>query len=96
MQSEVLALETRQLDLAAGTIRLDPGSTKNDEGRAVYRTPELAALLTAHVGRVQTLSRDLRRVVPWLFPTSPSPTTRASAGTSGRRGRRPARTPAAR
>jgi hypothetical protein len=68
MQSEVLAaLETRQLDLAAGTIRLDPGSTKNDEGRVVYLTPELAALLTAHVERVVVLSRDLKQVVPWLF-----------------------------
>jgi integrase len=68
MQSEVLALETRQLDLAAGTIRLDPGSTKNDEGRVVYLTPELAALLAAHGERVVALSRDLGRVVPWLFP----------------------------
>jgi integrase len=70
MQSEVLALETRQLDLAAGTIRLDPGSTKNDEGRVVYLTPELAALLTAHVERVVVLSQDLKQVVPWLFPHS--------------------------
>jgi integrase len=68
MQSEVLALQTRQLDLAAGTIRLDPGRTKNDEGRVVYLTPELTALLTAHVERVVTLSRDLAQVVPWLFP----------------------------
>jgi integrase len=52
MQSEVLALETRQVDLAAATIRLDPGSTKNDEGRVVYLTPELTELLTAHVERV--------------------------------------------
>jgi integrase len=68
MQSEVLALETRQLDLAARTIRLDPGSTKNDEGRVVYLTPELRELLAAHVERVQALGRDLKRVVPWLFP----------------------------
>lgn len=33
MQSEVLTLERRQLDLEVGTLRLDPGSTKNDEGR---------------------------------------------------------------
>jgi integrase len=68
MQSEVLALETRQLDLAAGTIRLDPGSTKNDEGRVVYLTPELTELLAAHVERVVALGRDLAQVVPWLFP----------------------------
>ena len=64
MQSEVLALETRQLDLAAGTIRLDPGSTKNDEGRVVYLTPELTEVLAAHVERVVALGRDLARVVP--------------------------------
>ena len=36
MQSEILAVERRHLDLAAGTLRLDPGSTKNAEGRLVY------------------------------------------------------------
>ena len=65
---EVLSLETRQLDLAARTIRLDPGSTKNDDGRVVYLTPELTTMLTAHVERVQTLGRALGRVLPWLFP----------------------------
>jgi hypothetical protein len=30
-QSEVLPLEVRQLDLAAGTLRLDVGQTKNDD-----------------------------------------------------------------
>jgi integrase len=68
MQSEVLALELRHLDLAAGTLCLDPGTTKNDEGRIVYLTPELTALLTVHVGRVQALSREMGRVLPWLFP----------------------------
>jgi hypothetical protein len=36
----------------------------------VYLTPELAALLTAHVERVVVLSQDLKQVVPWLFPHS--------------------------
>jgi integrase len=65
---EVLSLETRQLDLAASTITLDPGSTKNDDGRVVYLTPELTTMLTAHVERVQALGRELERVIPWLFP----------------------------
>jgi integrase len=30
MQSEVLTLERRQLDVDAGTLRLDPGTTKKD------------------------------------------------------------------
>lgn len=41
MQSEVLTLERRHLDVEAGTLRLDPGMAKNDDGRIVYLTPEL-------------------------------------------------------
>jgi len=67
-QSEVLRLERRHLDLDAGTLRLDPGTTKNDDGRLVYLTPELKGLLTAQVGRVKALERKLGRVIPSLFP----------------------------
>lgn len=68
MQDEVLTLESRQLDLAEGTLRLDPGETKNDDGRVIYLTPELAAMLPPHLERVQALGRELGRVIPWLFP----------------------------
>jgi integrase len=36
--SEVLALQWRNVDFNAGTIRLDIGSTKNKGGRVVYMT----------------------------------------------------------
>lgn len=68
MQSEVLALERRQVDLDAGTLRLDAGATKNDEGRVVYLTPELKAALAGQVERVEALQRRLERIIPWLFP----------------------------
>jgi integrase len=68
MQSEVLSLERRHLDLTAGTLRLDPGSTKNGEGRVVYLTPDLKATLAAQPGRVETLQKRLGRIVPCLFP----------------------------
>ena len=71
MQSEVLTLERRQLDLKAGTIRLDGGSTKNADGRVVYLTPELATLLREQIGRVQTLGRQFGRIIPCLFPHLP-------------------------
>ncbi len=67
-QSEVLALERRQLDVEAGTLRLDPGTTKNDEGRVVYLTPELKRLLAGQLERVEALQKRLRRIVPYLFP----------------------------
>jgi integrase len=67
-QSEVLTLERRQLDLEAETLRLDPGQTKNDDGRLVYLTPEIKALLSAQVDRVKALEKRLGRVVPYLFP----------------------------
>jgi integrase len=67
-QSEVMCLERRQVDLEAGTLRLDPGSTKNDDGRLVYLTPELKAMLTAQIERVESLQRRLGRIIPALFP----------------------------
>ena len=68
MQSEVLALERRQLDLEAGTLRLDPGQSKNDEGRVIYLTQECVSLLAGQVARVEGLQRRLGRIVPALFP----------------------------
>jgi len=68
MQSEVLTLERRQIDLDAGTLRLDPGTTKNDEGRVVYMPPDLKGLVAAQIERVRGLERMLERVIPFLFP----------------------------
>ena len=76
MQSEVLSLERRQVDLEAGALRLDPGTTKNGEGRTVYLTPELKGLLGAQLERVDRLSKrtkddQLVRVSAswWRVPT---------------------------
>ncbi len=68
MQSEVLSLELAQVNIEAGTLELYAGRTKNGEGRLVYLTPELKALLIAQVRRVKQLSRTLNRVIPYLFP----------------------------
>lgn len=68
MRSEVLTLKRRQLDLEAETLRLEPGTTKNDEGRLVYLTPELKALLAAQVERIKTQERRLGRIIPLVFP----------------------------
>src|SRR5262245_44134781 len=67
-KSEVLTLERRQLDLKAGTLRLDPGTTKNDDGRVVYLTPELKALLVNHLERVEQLAKQTGKIIPYVFP----------------------------
>jgi len=43
---ELLALRVRQVNLLAGTIRLEPGTTKNDQGREVSMTLPVRSLLT--------------------------------------------------
>jgi integrase len=43
---ELLDLRVRQIDLLAGAIRLDPGTTKNDQGREVSMTQSVRELLT--------------------------------------------------
>jgi hypothetical protein len=65
MQSEVLALERRQLEPEAGTLRLDSGMTKNDEGRVVYLTPELARLLGEQLERIRIVERKTGRIIPF-------------------------------
>jgi integrase len=68
VKSEVFPLQRRHLDLKAGILRLDPGTTKNSDGRVVYLTMELKRLLSAQAERVERLSKKLGRIVPWLFP----------------------------
>ncbi len=68
MQSEILMLERRHVDLDAGTLRLDPGMTKNDDGHVAYLTPELRAALVGQLERVKALERRLGRIVPYVFP----------------------------
>ncbi len=67
-QSEVLTLERRQVDLDAGTLRLEPGTTKNDDGRLVYLPQDLKAQVVAQVERVRAVERQTGRIIPYLFP----------------------------
>ncbi|MCC6848268.1 MAG: tyrosine-type recombinase/integrase [Deltaproteobacteria bacterium] len=45
MRDEVLQLKWSNVDLDAGVVRLEPGTTKNKDGRVIFATDELAALL---------------------------------------------------
>jgi integrase len=57
IDSEVLSLEWRQVDFSAGEVRLDPGRTKNGEGRTFPMTRELRQLLEAQ----RTVTDGLQR-----------------------------------
>jgi len=65
---EVLDLQKGQYSAQDGTLRLDPGTTKNREGRVVRLTPELRVMLDAQVERVRGLGRRAEQVIRWLFP----------------------------
>jgi len=47
VDSEVLPLQWRHVDFGAGEIRLDPGTTKNGEGRMFPMTATFARCLSA-------------------------------------------------
>lgn len=68
--SEVLPLQWRQVDWVGQVVRLDPYTTKNDEGRAFPFTTELRALLDAQRTKTQALQRANDQVIPWVFHRS--------------------------
>lgn len=67
IDSEVLALEWRQVDFGAGTVVLDPGTTKNREGRTFPMTRELRQLLEQQRAYTDAVQRRLNAVCPYVF-----------------------------
>lgn len=65
--SEVLTLQWRQVDLRAAEVRLDPGSTKNGDGRVFYLTPELVTLLEQQLRKAEDVQRAKRMIVRHVF-----------------------------
>lgn len=68
VRDEVLTLERRQVNLEAATVRLEPGTTKNRDGREIFLTPALKAVLAEQLERVAGLGRKLGRIIPFVFP----------------------------
>ena len=66
---EALSLTWAQVDFSAGTIRLEPGDTKNGEGRTFPygRLPELAALMEEQKARTRKLEREQERIIQTVF-----------------------------
>jgi integrase len=66
-KSEILPRQWRHVDFDAGWLRLDPGETKNGEGREFPFTPELRAVLEAQRQRVREIERVTGAIIPWEF-----------------------------
>jgi integrase len=64
--SEILPLQWRQVDFAAGEVRLDAGTTKNGDGRVFPMTADLRQLLqTLHVEHLERTKAG--QLTPQLF-----------------------------
>lgn len=68
-KGEAQRLQWRQVDLEARTIRLEPGTTKNDEGRLFPFSafPVLEEVLRAQWQQTQALAHRAETIVPWVF-----------------------------
>jgi len=65
---EILGLERRQLDLEAGTLRLDPGTTKNDEAGWSTSRPSSSGSWASSWSESEQSSAKTGRIIPFLFP----------------------------
>ena len=72
---EVLTLESRNVDFTAGVVRLEPGSTKNDEGGEFPFSvlPPLEALLRRQRERTTAIERGTGQIVRRVFHRQGAP-----------------------
>jgi integrase len=66
VKSEILLLEWRQVDWTGRFVRLDPGTTKNGEGRSFPFTAALETLLNEQLADHERLKKE-NRIVPLVF-----------------------------
>ncbi len=66
-KNEGLTLQWQQIDFRSGTVILDPGTTKNNEGRVFPFTQALRELLIAQKAATDQLRREKGIVCPWVF-----------------------------
>ncbi|MCZ6750235.1 MAG: site-specific integrase [Acidobacteria bacterium] len=68
-KTEALTLEWRQIDWIAKTIRLEPGTTKNDDGRMFPfgNYPELEAMLSRQREYTEVFQQVTAQIIPWVF-----------------------------
>jgi integrase len=68
-KAEMLTREWKHVDFAGGWLRLEPGETKNLDGREFPLIPDLRAVLERQRARCNEMERLLGRIIPWVFFT---------------------------
>jgi integrase len=93
VKSELLTRQWAHVDFQSGWLRLEPGETKNAEGRQFPLTPALRAVLERQRARTLAVEKATRTIIPWLFHRTGRPiksfrrawlTACTAAGLSGR------------
>ena len=56
-KSEVLSLTADRVDLKAGVVRLDPGTTKSGQGRSFFITTNMRTLLKKQIDSLDALKK---------------------------------------
>ncbi|MBI1797870.1 MAG: tyrosine-type recombinase/integrase [Candidatus Eisenbacteria bacterium] len=66
---EARSLTWRQVDFKAGVVRLEPGTTKNDDGRTfpVGALPRLQEVLRSQREYTSALEREMGCLIPYVF-----------------------------
>ena len=67
VRSEVQTLQWRQVDFEAGEVRLDPGTTKNKQGRTFPFTDTLREVLVSQRVVADGLQQTTGTICPWVF-----------------------------
>lgn len=65
-KEEILSLKWPQVDFTAGFVRLEPGTTKNDEARVFPFTGELRSILEGQRAKADAL-KQRGIICPWVF-----------------------------
>jgi integrase len=67
VKSEILTRQKHHLNLGAGWLRLEPGESKNKEGRNFPLVPMLRDALEKQAQKTEALQKANGMIVPWLF-----------------------------
>ena len=66
-RGELRSRQWAHVDFDAGWLRLEAEESKNRDGRQFPLIPELRAVLEAQRARVETIQKETRRIIPWIF-----------------------------